>query len=256
VLHFAARSLVGDSIRQPLHYYEVNVAGTIGLVQEMLAAGVRNLVFSSTCAIYGDPRWLPLDESHPWTPVSPYGHSKAMVEQVLADCRAHEGLRVTTLRYFNAAGALPDGSLGESHRVESHLIPLALDAALGKRPPLQLYGTDYPTRDGTGVRDYIHVLDLAVAHRLALQRLLDGDVGTAYNVGTGQGTTVREVLAAVERAVGHPVPCLEGPRRPGDPPALYAQARRIQEDLGWRARWTSIDDIVATAARWCLHRRF
>jgi UDP-glucose 4-epimerase len=256
VMHFAAKSLVGESVQHPLRYFDVNVGGTASLLQAMADAGVKNLVFSSSCAIYGNPSYLPLDEAHPQHPVSPYGHSKRIVEEMLAACREKEGFRVTTLRYFNAAGCMPDGSLGESHTTETHLIPLAIAAALGRRPPLSLFGDDYDTRDGTCIRDYIHVLDLADAHLRALQHLLDGNAGDAYNVGTGVGTTVREVLASIERCLGTPVPHSVSERRQGDPPALFARADRIQEALGWSPRWTSIDDIVGTALRWSREPRF
>ena len=256
VMHFAAKSLVGESVRHPLRYYDVNTGGTAALLDAMATAGVRKLVFSSTCAIYGAPQRLPLDEDHPRAPVSPYGDSKEMIERMLAQVRAHEDFGVTCLRYFNAAGAMPDGSLGESHEPETHLIPLALRAALGQRPPLDLYGTDYETRDGTCVRDYIHVLDLAEAHRLAVARLIDGDPGSAYNVGTGAGTTVREVLASVGRVLGTEVPHAVAARREGDPPELYAKADKIKNELGWQPKWTGIDDIVRTAAAWARQPAF
>ena len=256
VMHFAAKSLVGESVSNPLRYYDVNMGGTASLVQAMQDANVQCLVFSSTCAIYGNPEYLPLDELHPQNPVSPYGASKKMVEEMLAACRDKEGLRVTTLRYFNAAGCMPDGSLGESHTTETHLIPLAIAAALGHRPPLSLFGDDYDTRDGTCIRDYIHVLDLADAHVHALQRLLDGDPGAAFNVGTGVGTTVREVLASIDRCLGKPVPHTVTVRRPGDPPALFARADKIRQDLQWAPKWTDIDDIVSTAVRWASAPRF
>ena len=250
VMHFAAKSLVGESVAHPLRYYDVNVGGTASLVCAMQRAGVECLVFSSTCAIYGNPQRLPLDEAHPQHPVSPYGASKKMVEEMLTACRAKEDLRVTTLRYFNAAGCMPDGSLGESRETETHLIPLAIAAAMGERPPLKLFGTDYDTRDGTCIRDYIHVLDLADAHVKALNRLLAGDPGDAYNVGTGVGTTVREVMAAIGRSLGTDVPHDVAARRPGDPPALFAAADKIQRDLRWVPEWTDIDSIVETAVKW------
>jgi len=256
VMHFAAKSQVGESMRMPVRYYDVNMGGTAALLDAMDTAGVRSLVFSSTCAIYGDPTYLPLDEAHPWAPVSVYGDSKAMVERMLAAAREREGLRVTALRYFNAAGAMPDGSLGESHDPETHLIPIALQAAMGQRGPLSLFGDDYATRDGTCVRDYIHVLDLAEAHRLALERLLDGDAGDAYNVGTGVGTTVREVLDAIQRVSGEPVPYAVAARREGDPPELYAKADKIRAALGWEPRWTDIDDIIRTALGWARAPRY
>ncbi len=256
VMHFAAKSLVGESVSNPLRYYDVNMGGTASLLQAMQEAEVHSLVFSSTCAIYGNPEYLPLDEHHPKNPVSPYGASKKMVEEMLAACREKEDLRVTTLRYFNAAGCMPDGSLGESHKTETHLIPLAISAALGDRPPLSLFGDDYDTRDGTCIRDYIHVLDLADAHVRALNRLIDGDPGSAFNVGTGVGTTVREVLASIERCLGKPVPHEVTARRAGDPPALFARADKIRQELDWAPQWTDIDDIVSTAVRWATAPRF
>ena len=256
VMHFAARSLVGESVSNPPLYYDVNVGGSASLVQAMSRAGCPSLVFSSTCAVYGNPDRLPLDEDHAHRPVSPYGDSKATVERMLEASRERLGLRVTSLRYFNAAGATPDGRLGESHRHETHLIPLALAAAQGKRPALKLFGTDYPTRDGTCIRDYIHVLDLAEAHRLALEALVGGQSGGVYNVGTGRGTTVREVLASIERVTGMPVPHEDAPRRDGDPPELYAQASKIQAQLKWQPQWTHIDQIVETAAQWAQNPRY
>ena len=256
VMHFAAKSLVGESVAHPLRYFDVNVGGTATLVQCMLDAGIRRLVFSSTCAIYGDPVYLPLDEDHPRAPVSPYGQSKLMVEQMLDACRAKEGLQVVSLRYFNAAGATPDGSLGESHGVETHLIPLALQASLGQRAGLKLFGTDYDTPDGTCVRDYVHVLDLADAHAKALDALMQGHPGGGFNVGTGVGTSVREVLASIERVTGRPVPHEAAARREGDPPALYARAERLGEVFGWEPQYTHIDDIVRTAALWAETRRY
>ena len=256
VMHFAAKSLVGESVAHPLRYYDVNVGGTASLLQAMQDAKVNTLVFSSTCAIYGEPEYLPLDENHPKNPVSPYGESKKMVEEMLAACREKEDLKVTTLRYFNAAGCLPDGSLGESHRTETHLIPLAIAAALGHRAPLSLFGTDYDTRDGTCIRDYIHVLDLADAHLKALHHLLNGHRGNAYNVGTGVGTTVKEVLEAIGRTLGVDVPHSVADRRAGDPPALFARADTIQKELDWSPKWTDIDAIVETAAKWAKNPRF
>ena len=256
VMHFAAKSLVGESVSNPLRYYDVNMGGTASLLQAMQEADVQSLVFSSTCTIYGNPEYLPLDEHHPKNPVSPYGASKKMVEEMIAACREKEDLRVTTLRYFNAAGCMPDGSLGESRTHETHLIPLAIAAALGQRPPLSLFGDDYDTRDGTCIRDYIHVLDLADAHVRALNRLVEGDPGSAFNVGTGVGTTVREVLASIERCLGKPVPHNVAGRRDGDPPALFARADKIREDLAWSPKWTDIDDIVTTAVRWATSPKF
>jgi UDP-glucose 4-epimerase len=249
VLHFAAWSLVGESVDRPLDYYDNNVGGTLALVREMLATKTDCLVFSSSCSIYGDPIRLPIDETHPKAPLSPYGRSKEMVETVLEAARDRGGLRATTLRYFNAAGAWPEARLGESHRSETHLVPLALAAALGKRPPLEVYGTDYDTRDGTCVRDYVHVLDLADAHAKAIEALAAGDRGGAYNLGTGVGSTVREVLSAVETAVGRPVPHVDSPRRPGDPPAAFADYAKAKRELGWEPR-RSLADAVTSAAEW------
>jgi UDP-glucose 4-epimerase len=249
VMHFAARALVGESNRRPLHYFDHNVAGTLALAREMLAAGVTRLVFSSSCSIYGAPDYLPVDELHPTGPLSPYGLSKLMAEQVLAAARG-EGLQVTSLRYFNAAGARPDGALGESHADETHLIPLALQAAMGQRGPIQIFGRDYETPDGTCVRDYVHVQDLASAHRLAMDALLGGGAGDAYNLGTGRGTSVMEILEAVWRVTGRPVPAVDAPRRPGDPPGLWASADKASEELGWSPRYVSIEEIIETAWRW------
>ncbi|MEQ1506039.1 MAG: UDP-glucose 4-epimerase GalE [Myxococcota bacterium] len=249
VLHFAARAEVAKSVREPTDTFSVNVGGTAALVEAMLAAGVRSLVFSSTCAVYGEPRTLPLVEDHPFAPVSPYGESKAVAERILALAREREGLRVSALRYFNAAGAAPDGSRGESHHPESHLIPLAIQASRGERPPIAVFGDDWPTRDGSCVRDYIHVLDLAEAHRIALCRLVDGDRGDVYNLGSGGGSTVREVLAAIERVTGRAVPHRIETRRPGDPAELWADPSRARAAFDWNPRY-DLDEIVAHAARW------
>jgi UDP-glucose 4-epimerase len=248
VLHFAAWSLVGESVERPLDYYDNNVGGTLTLVREMLATGTNCLVFSSSCSIYGDPIRLPIDESHPRAPVSPYGRSKDMVETILDAARSRTDLRVTTLRYFNAAGAWPEQRLGESHRTETHLVPLAIRAALDDTP-LRIFGTDYATKDGTCVRDYVHVLDLADAHAKAMEALANGDRGGAYNLGTGVGSTVREVLSAVERAVGRPVPHVDAPRRAGDPPAAFADYRAAKSALGWEPT-RSLDDAVTSAVAW------
>jgi UDP-glucose 4-epimerase len=256
VMHFAARSLVGESVSHPLRYFDTNTGGTATLLSVMAEEGVRKLVFSSTCAVYGDPQYLPLDELHPMAPVSPYGESKRMIEVMLDAVRAREDFSVTSLRYFNAAGATLDGRFGESHGVETHLIPLALGAALGTRPPLSLFGQDYETRDGTCIRDYVHVEDLADAHLLAMTQLLDGDRGLACNLGTGHGSTVTEVLDAVARASGKAVPVVAAPRRQGDPPALFASSALAQARLGWVPRHASLDTIVSSAAKWALARRY
>jgi UDP-glucose-4-epimerase GalE len=256
VLHFAAQSLVGESTRDPRRTFDINVGGTLALLDAMFESGVRALVFSSSCSVYGTPVRVPIDERHARKPESPYGETKAAVERILELCRAREGLRVTSLRYFNAAGAMPDGSLGESHAHETHLIPLAIAAALGSRPPLEIYGDDYPTPDGTCIRDYVHVLDLADAHRRALERLIDGDRGGEYNLGTGTGHSVREVLQATARVLGRAVPHRVGRRREGDPSQAYADPTRAKETLGWEPHRTRIDAIIDTAARWARAPRY
>lgn len=250
VLHFAAFAYVGESVADPGKYYDNNVGGTVSLLEAMRRAGCGNIVFSSTCATYGDPVALPMDETHPQRPINPYGRSKLMIETMLADYGVAYGLGHLSLRYFNAAGADPDGELGEDHEPETHLIPLAIGAAQGTRAPLKVFGTDYDTPDGTCVRDYIHVTDLADAHVLALAHLLDGGAGGMLNLGTGTGNSVLEVVAAVRRAGGGDVPYAEAPRRAGDPPALVASAARAREVLGWTPRLTDIDTVVDTAWRW------
>ena len=256
VMHFAAKCLVAESVQNPSLYFDVNVRGTLTLLEAMQAAGVPHLVFSSTCAVYGQPTRLPLDESHPQAPMSPYGISKCQAEQALHTAEKSQGLRPVALRYFNAAGAHPDGTLGESHDPETHLIPLALEAVLGRRGPLQLHGRDYDTRDGTCVRDYVHILDLAAAHRLAMDRLMAGGRGGAWNLGSGTGSTVLEVLDSIARVTGRPVPVIEGPRREGDPPGLYATGEKARVDLGWEPAFTELDDIVRTAWRWAQDPQF
>ena len=256
VMHFAARALVGESTRHPSLYFQVNVGGTANIVQAMVAEGVRDLVFSSSCSVYGTPASSPVSEDFPKAPESPYGLSKLMAEQVLELAREREGVRVACLRYFNASGAHPDGTLGESHDPETHLVPLALEAVMGKRPPLKLFGRDYPTPDGTCIRDYVHVCDLASAHRAALNRLRSGDAGRAWNLGTGRGTSVLEVLHAVERVTGHAVPIETAPRRDGDPARVWARAEQAMNDLAWTPLYTRIDDIVETAWRWASSPRY
>lgn len=256
IMHFAGKCLVGESVQNPLLYLDVNVRGTLTLLEAMQTAEVRNVVFSSTCAVYGQPLRLPLDESHPQNPLSPYGLSKCMAEEALQAAETSHDLRTAALRYFNAAGAHPDGSLGELHDPETHLIPLAFDAILGRRGPLQLHGRDYETRDGTCVRDYVHILDLAAAHRLAMDRLLADGSGGAWNLGSGTGSTVLEVLDSIERVTGRSVPLVEGPRRKGDPPGLYASGKKAQSELGWEPTYTELDAIVQTAWQWAQNPRF
>ena len=256
VIHFAAYAYVGESMTDPGKYFRNNVAGTINLLDAMVAAGVRDLVFSSTCATYGEPREIPISESHPQDPVNAYGETKLTVERMLRWYGQAHGLRYAALRYFNAAGADPDDDIGEDHSPETHLIPLAIAAAHGRGEPLSIFGTDYPTPDGTAVRDYIHVLDLGEAHLLALAALAQRETSTGkatglhLNLGTGRGSSVREVITAVEKATGRKVPVREVGRRAGDPPVLVADARQARTQLGWKPRYPELDTIVAHAARW------
>ena len=250
VLHFAALLSVPESVANPLLYYSNNVTGSAVLLEVALAAGTRAFVLSSTAAVYGHPKQQPIPESAPLAPINPYGASKMMVERMLADAGAAHGLRWAALRYFNASGADPEGDLGECHDPETHLIPVALEAAAGLRDALPLYGTDYPTRDGTCVRDYIHVSDLATAHVLALEALLAGRSLGPRNLATGHGVTNRELLATVERVVGRRVPIKESPRRPGDPPELVADSTLFRSELGWQPRHSDLDTIVRTAWAW------
>lgn len=252
VMHFAALINVGESVRQPERYHRNNVVATLGLLEAMLAEGVRRFVFSSTCATFGIPDRMPMGEDLPQAPINPYGQTKLEVEKALRGLAASGQLAFAAFRYFNAAGAAEDGTLGEDHEPETHLIPLAIAAALGRRPPLEVFGDDYPTPDGTCLRDYVHVDDLARAHIAAFDRLGAPGAALFYNLGTGVPTSVKEVLRAVERATGRPVPHTFGPRREGDPPALYADPAKARRELGWTPRHASIDAIVATAARWHL----
>ena len=250
VLHFAASLSVPESVAKPLLYYRNNVGGSAALLETALAHGARAFVLSSTCAVYGLPERVPIDEATPLAPINPYGASKMMVERMLADAEAAHGLRWAALRYFNASGADPEGRTGECHDPEIHLIPSALEACAGLRDGFQLFGTDYPTPDGTCIRDYIHVSDLAEAHVRAMERLLAGEAVGALNLGTGQGHSNRQVIAAVEAATGKQLPLSVAERRPGDPPELVADARRAQRELGWTPRHSDLDAIVETAWAW------
>lgn len=250
VIHFAGLLNVAESVGQPALYYRVNVVKSLALLDAMADRGIRRIVFSSTCATYGMPVRLPMDEDHPQDPINPYGASKRAFERALLDHSRAGLLRATALRYFNASGCHPDGSLGEDHAPEVHLIPLAIDAALGRRPGLTIHGTDYDTPDGTCVRDYIHVQDLARAHVLALGGIDSGAAYKVYNLGTETGHSVREVVDVVGRVTGRPVPVQTGPRRPGDPSRLIASAARIREELGFRPLHPGLDGIVETAVRW------
>jgi UDP-glucose-4-epimerase GalE len=249
VMHFAALLSVGESVREPARYYDNNVRGSLSLLDAMRATGVQRLVFSSTCAVYGDPVTVPIDEQHATQPINAYGESKLAVERALRHYGTAYGLRSVALRYFNAAGADPDGALGEDHDPEIHLIPRAIEAACGGAP-LQLFGDDYPTADGTCERDYVHVSDLANAHLLALDSMDTGAASKVYNLGTGRPHSVREVIRSVERVAGRRVPTESAPRRPGDPAVLCAAAGRIGTELGWRPAFTSLDEVVDTAWRW------
>jgi UDP-glucose 4-epimerase len=248
VLHFAALSLVGESMREPLRYCAENTANSLRLAEAAVKAGCMKFVLSSTAALFGEPDRIPIDEDAPLHPGSAYGESKLMVERGLAWADRVHGLRFAALRYFNAAGADPEGRLGEDHDPETHLVPLAIDAALGRRPPLTVFGDDYPTPDGTCMRDYVHVTDLADAHLRVLDLLERGSC--RYNLGNGAGHSVREVIGAVERVGGRSVPHSVGPRRPGDPPMLVASSERLRRDTGWSPRYAELDEIVRTAWAW------
>ncbi len=249
IVHFAAYKAPGESFENPGRYFINNVAGTARLLESAYRHGVRRIVFSSTCAVYGTPEKAPVGEDAPIHPESPYGESKALVERMLHWYDVTLGVSSVSRRYFNAAGAAMDGSLGEDWSASLNLVPLAMKALLGKAPALRVFGTDYPTPDGTAIRDYIHVDDLADAHLRALDYLAGGGASTALNLGTGQGSSVREVLAAAERAAGRPVPAQDSPRRPGDPVALWADNTRARELLGWQAKY-GLEDIVSSAWRW------
>jgi UDP-glucose 4-epimerase len=249
VMHFAASAYVGESVTDPRKYYRNNVANTISMLDAMHATGIKKLVFSSTCATYGMPPKMPITEDLPQHPINPYGDSKLMVEHILKDAAKAEGLAFAAPRYFNVAGSAPDGAIGEDHRPETHLIPVLLNVALGKVPHINLYGTDYPTKDGTCVRDYIHVWDLVQAHLVLLENLKPGS-GLFYNLGVGKGYSNREIIDAVKRVTRKNIPVIESPRRPGDPPELFAAPDKIKRELGWSAQFTNLDQIVETAWRW------
>jgi len=249
VMYFAAHAYVGESVENPRKYFRNNVESALTLLNTCLDAGIKRFVFSSTCAVYGVPMKVPIAEDHPRNPINPYGISKMFFERALEAYDRAYGLRYATLRYFNAAGADESGEIGELHEPETHLIPLALDAAAGTGPALQVFGTDYPTPDGTCVRDYIHVNDLAEAHVQALKRIASKNESIAVNLGSGEGYSVKQILATVERVTGRPVPYRTGPRRAGDPPALVADASRAKELLGWKAT-RGLEQIVRTAWKW------
>ncbi len=254
VLHFAALAYVGESVQHPGRYYDVNVNGTRTLLSAMVEAGVGRLVFSSTCAVYGVPATIPIVESTPCNPVNPYGFSKLACERMMDDFGHAHGLRSARLRYFNAAGADADGEIGEWHEPETHLIPLVLGAALGTHDSVQVMGTDYPTPDGTAIRDYVHVADLADAHARALNHLLAGGETLVANLGTGRGHSVNQVIDAAARVTGRPVPHVSASRRAGDPPELVAAPGVADATLGWRPRQSTLESILSTAYRWQLQQ--
>ena len=250
VMHFAAYAYVGESVTDPGKYYRNNVAGTLTLLEAMVAASIPKFVFSSTCATYGVPKAVPIPEDHPQDPINPYGQTKLMVEKILADFDHAYGFKSVRFRYFNAAGADPQGRLGEDHNPETHLIPLVLLAALGKRDAISIFGTDYATPDGTCIRDYIHVADLAQAHVLGLEYLLKGGDSQIFNLGNGSGFSVKEVIEAARRITEREIKAVECDRRPGDPPALVGSSQKARELLGWQPQYTDIDTIIRHAWQW------
>lgn len=250
VIHFAAFAYVGESMTNPEKYFSNNVVNSLGMLEVLQQQGIKNIVFSSTCATYGNPIKVPIDEEHIQAPVNPYGESKLMIEKALHWHGVAHGLKSVALRYFNAAGADADAEIGEDHDPETHLIPLVIESALGLRPQVEIFGTDYETSDGTAIRDYIHVLDLADAHVRALQYLQGDGESIAVNLGTGVGSSVREVITAVEKNTGYTVPYKESPRRAGDPPILVADAAKAKQVLGWEAKHSDLDYIVKTAWAW------
>jgi UDP-glucose 4-epimerase len=254
VMHFAAYIAVGESVAKPAEYYHNNVVGTLTLLEAMVAASIKSFVFSSTCALYGVPKTIPLVEDHPQDPISPYAVTKQMVERILADFDTAYNLKSVSFRYFNAAGAEPNGLLGEDHSPETHLIPLVLLTALGKRESVSIFGTDYPTKDGTCIRDYIHVMDLAQAHVLGLEYLLQGGESQAFNLGNGNGFSVREVIETAKLVAGREIKTIECDRRPGDPPVLVGSSDKARNILGWQPQYSDLKQIIAHALAWHQHR--
>jgi UDP-glucose 4-epimerase len=250
VMHFAALIEVGESVQLPLKYYRNNVAATANLMEAMVRHGVDKFIFSSSAAVYGEPEYTPIDEAHPLSPTSPYGETKLYVENMLRACDLAHGLKSVCLRYFNAAGADPSGTIGEKHDPESHLIPLVLQTAAGLREHISIFGSDYPTPDGTCVRDYTHVNDLVAAHLLALEILMNGGESETFNLGNGQGFSVCEVIETAQRVTSRDIPVVEAPRRPGDPAVLVASADKARKGLGWRPHWKNLTDIVESAWNW------
>ena len=249
-MHFAAFAYVGESVTEPRKYYENNFVATLRLLETMLDCGVTKFVFSSTCATYGEPDKLPMVETLPQLPINPYGQTKLDVENCLKAFAHAYGLSFAAFRYFNAAGAAEDGTIGEDHDPETHLIPLVIDAATGRRENIKIFGTDYDTPDGTCLRDYVHVDDLSRAHIAVFEKLADPGAAYFYNLGTGTPSSVREIIQAVEAVTGLDVPVVEAPRRAGDPPALYADSSKAQAELGWEIKFTDVKEIIATAWKW------
>jgi UDP-glucose 4-epimerase len=250
VMHFAAFIAVGESVQEPARYYRNNVGGTLTLLEAMVAAKIQNFVFSSTCAVYGEPKEIPMTETHPINPLSPYAASKRMVEQILADFDRAYGLKSVIFRYFNASGAEPTGLLGEDHDPETHLIPLALLTALKKRSHLSIFGNDYDTPDGTAIRDYIHICDLATAHILGLEYLLAGGDSDIFNLGNGNGFSVREVIETAKKVTGRDFPVQESPRREGDAPNLVGSSKKAKHQLGWKPEYADLEVIIQHAWQW------
>ncbi len=253
VMHFAAFSLVGESVKNPLKYYTNNVSATTNLLTAMIKHNVKYFIFSSTAAVYGEPDKIPIKEHHPCNPTNPYGVSKITVERILDHCDKAYGLQYVSLRYFNAAGADESGTIGERHDNETHLIPLVLKVATGEREDIRIFGTDYPTPDGTCIRDYIHVSDLSQAHLLALTKLVNGGKSDVYNLGNSKGYSVKEVIETARKVTGRPVPVIEDDKRPGDPAILVASSDKIKRELGWKPRYENLEKIINTA--WLWHKK-
>ncbi len=256
VIHFAASCYVGESVEDPAKYYQNNVVGGLNLLRAMVETGVRFLIFSSSAAVYGIPSQIPISEDHPRIPINPYGRTKKIVEMMMEDFGRAYGFRWVSLRYFNAAGAHPDGSMGESHRPETHLIPLILEAALGRRPGISVYGSDYDTPDGTCIRDYIHIVDLARAHVRALDYLQSGEGNEAINLGNGKGFSVREVIQVARSVTGRSIPAVDAPRRPGDPDQLISSSSKSRRLLGWEPAYPGLEQIIHTAWQWHQNQRY
>lgn len=250
VIHFAANSLVGESVEQPLQYYDNNVVAAHRLLSKMNEYGVKKIVFSSTAATYGEPKRIPILETDPTDPTSPYGETKLAIEKMMKWCDGAYGIKSASLRYFNAAGAHPDGRIGEDHSPETHLIPIILQVALGKREFISIFGDDYPTEDGTCIRDYIHVMDLANAHWLALRKLRETGASGIYNLGSGTGFSVKQMIDMAREITGHPIPVRVGPRRAGDPAVLIASSEKARNELGWKPQFDNVEEIIRSAWNW------